>query len=363
MIQGKSTVKSVPQRKPVTTTKISNTSVGMVYTPPDCAMHYMGALCNPFDANNGACVPADLFPLPSQKTKTFVRGTFALGTTGYGFISANPLGTNDNAILGCTQATSVGGGATSLAAYTNTVGHFMAQLPFSSADYASGNVQYRLVAAGIRVKYVGKLLDRNGVVISFEDPDHQNVNLSSFDQISANPRSELLRVGDRQWDHAVCYSGPVTPSEVEFIGNNYYTPGQTPMVILARGLPGDVYEFEYYQHTEFIGSIAVSKSKSHADGPSFGKALEAVKNATEAKPLKPSLLSTVWDKFKAAMSKSLPQIAEMAGGAAMMLARNPAGGRMIMHGGASLVGKLLNGGTDEHNKVRMLTAPIVEEVP
>jgi len=34
----------------------------------DCAMRYMATVCNPFEAEPGACVPCDLFPLPSQKT-------------------------------------------------------------------------------------------------------------------------------------------------------------------------------------------------------------------------------------------------------------------------------------------------------
>ena len=55
----------------------------------DCTAHYIKTLMNPFDSPAGACLPADMFPLPSQKIKTFIRGQCILGTTGYGFCNAS----------------------------------------------------------------------------------------------------------------------------------------------------------------------------------------------------------------------------------------------------------------------------------
>jgi len=238
----------------------------------------------------------------------------------------------------------------------------MTQMPYASTSLTGATVQYRVVAAGLRIKYIGKLMDRNGVCLSYEDPDHLDARIRSYDTLNGSTGSDLVRVGDFRWDQTVCYSGPVTPSEVEFVSSGYYCPGNCPIVIAVSGLPGDKYEVEYYQHTEFIGSVVPGKTKSHADGAAFGKALEAIKGAAAIKPVEPSMLTSIWNGFKSIVSKSLPSIVETVGGIAMLAARNPRGVGLIAHGGGDIMSKLLAGGAQNHNKKLSNVGPIVREI-
>lgn len=353
-------------RKAVTTTRVRNTELGVIYNAPDCALHYMGTVVDPFDSQVGACVPADLFPLPSMKTKTFKRLTMVVGTNGIGYATACPVGINDGAVIQVTTATSVGASTTIFSAFTNLLTGNLTQNPYNTAQFGSGNVQYRLVGCGLRIKYIGRMLDRNGVCLAYEDPDHLDVRARSYDAINGSVASDIVRVGDARWDQSVCYSGPVTPSEVEFVTGGYYCPGDCPMVIAVSGIAGDQYEVEYYQHTEFIGSVVSGKTKSHADGPAFGKSLEAIKGLAATKPIEPSMLGSVWSSFKNAMSKSLPSIVETIGGAAMLAARQPRGLAMIAHGGGSIIAKMLGGGVPAHSQQQTLRitngGPIVQEI-
>jgi hypothetical protein len=160
---------------------------GLVYRVPECAAMYAAALVDPFDTPAGACVPADLFPLPSSKTKTFIRGKFALGTTGFGCIFARPVSANDAQSVVGTTAASVGGSATLLSAFTNTTAQLATQVPYTTAQLTEG-VGARVVACGLRIKYIGQLMSRNGVVLSYEDPDHRDISTSfSFDTLGSNP--------------------------------------------------------------------------------------------------------------------------------------------------------------------------------
>lgn len=54
-----------------------------------CAMDYFKALYNPFDLGINPCIPG-LFPLPSQKFCVRTRGTFQVGSDGYGGIAFWP---------------------------------------------------------------------------------------------------------------------------------------------------------------------------------------------------------------------------------------------------------------------------------
>jgi hypothetical protein len=289
----------------------------MVYKVPECAEHYFNALCDPFNVPTGVCIPADLFPIPSQKCRTFVRGTFNLGTTGFGYIAFNPALANDVACTASTTSASIGNTGTTFSAYTATNAVNMTQLPYTAAQLAAGTVKGRIAAFGIRVKYIGKLMDSNGICVSFEDPDHRDVLTNyNYSTLNANPYTTVDRVyTGNHWDKAVCYSGPTTISDYEFSAVNQ--PLLTTFMIVAiSGVAGDLYEFEIYQHTEYLGQIVVGKSFSHADPTSFGKVLETVKAATINKPLEPVFAPTLWERFKQKLSDSLPHL--ISGGKAVI---------------------------------------------
>lgn len=244
--------------------------------------------------------------MPSTKVRAVQRTTMALGTTGYGFAAFKPAACNDNPSVVVTTAASVGGAATVLSSFTNTQTTSTVQLPYTSAQCAAG-VKTRLVAAGMRIKYIGKLMDRNGVVVGYEDPDNDAATSMTYNSINSNPYSKIERVGEKSWDMAVCYSGPTTPYDLEFNTGDYpRVVNNTNTVIAVSGVAGDIYEVEYIVHLEYIGNIVAGKTPSHADPTFFSKVVEVVKGLTSSKPLQPSDSNTLWARFKEAVIGSFP---------------------------------------------------------
>jgi hypothetical protein len=317
------------------------------YKVPECAHMYLSALVNPYDTPAGACIPADLFPIPSSKVKSFVRGRMVVGLQGIGFVACVPSFGNTTPSVYATTAASVGATTALFSAFTNTNATGSAQLPYAAADFTSDRVSGRLVSYGLRTKYVGQLMTRNGVCVSYEDPDHANCNRLSFDSMNSNPYSHIHRVGDEDWDSEVNYSGPVDPNEIEFRNVDQPLGLTFASMIAVSGIAGDVYEFEYYQHSEFIGTVVPNKTPSHADGASFGKAMQAVKTVASEGPITTSSGPSVWNKFVTFMKESLPSIVQIGGGIAQaMLTKGRGGGSMIMAGAAGLIPRapqLLNG--------------------
>jgi len=280
----------------------------LAYRVPECVHHFMRALVDPFEAPTGACLPCDLFPLPSAKYKVFARGRMQLGTAGIGFVVITPTSANDAGFLQCTTSTTVLAPAALLSTATNVSNILCAQNQFTIVQVTSGAVATRLVAYGIRAKYVGQLMDRNGVITAYEDPDHQDVRRFSYDTLNSNPYSDIHRVGGEMWDASVCQSGPVTPSEVEFQSVVYPTNSNATLGLVVSGVAGDIYEVEGYLHYELIGQTVSNKTKSHAEPTFFGKVIEAAKNITDSGPLSPEKGPSFWSSFVDTVREGLPKL-------------------------------------------------------
>ncbi len=322
--------KKVPKKNISVTTSSPNQAI--VWKVPECVKHYFSALVDPFESPAGACMPCDLFPLPSQKVKVFIRGKLNLGTSGIGFILANPTLANDVNVITRTTSTSVITQSTQFTAATNIVGATFSQLPYNSAALTAKSVQGRVLALGVRIKYIGSLMNRNGLVLSLEDPDHQSTVNQTFDSVSANPYADARRVGDGEWDAAVCWSGPVTPQELEYANVNSYA--DYSMVMAISGAAGDLYEFEVYEHAEFIGTNVPGKTPSHSAAEAFGKMNATLKASTSDNgPIKPEQKASLWEQFTKAMSESLPGIMQVGRGLYTSLStESPAGLPDIVRG-------------------------------
>jgi hypothetical protein len=154
-------------------------------------------------------------------------------------------------------------------------------------------------------------MDRNGVCIGYEDPDHQEWRTKSFNDLNSNPYTEVQRVGSDEWDMQICSSGPVQPRELSFSNDTYLAGnGHSYLGIAVSGVAGDVYEVECYQHIEYIGQRVVNKTKSHADAQMFGKVVESLKEASADKPLQPKHAPTIWERFKNLVRENLPALVE-----------------------------------------------------
>jgi len=318
----------------------------------DCSMRYMAALCDPFRAEPGACVPCDLFPLPSQKIRAFTRGSFACGTTGCGFILAAPTSANNAPCLAFTQAASVfttgttvdsgiAGGATQL----------LAGLPYTVAQVSpSGGVQARVVSFGLRIRYSGAEGTRSGTIVAYEDQDHNGLGTpgglaTNYNSIQLNSSAMVSRPsGDGSWDATVCSSGPCTPVELEFTAPGAYPGSVTQtinaagyLLIMVNGGIGDRYDFECFEHIEYIGTNVASKSPSNADTDQYGKIIQSSKEIANVKPLTPESGPGLFDRFSKKVSESLPQIVNIGVGALRAYEGDGGGYAQLLGGAASMI--------------------------
>lgn len=311
----KTSIKQQQQQPQKTTKKIKKNTVvierqgkssTMVYKVPHCAEHYFDSLVDPFSTETGVCIPCDLFPMPSQKVKVYTRGTFQIGSSGIGFIMVSPQGVNDEISHRYTSPTSISTTSAPLSATTNIQSNVSANLPYSKIDLDELKIQKRLVAVGVRCKYIGKLMDQQGIVYALEEPDHNNILTLSFNQLTQFQYTRPDRVGQmKDWDSTASYSGPVSPQELEY-AQALVTDSILGLVV--SGGSNDNYEYEIVEHYEYIGTKAAGRTPSHADAHAFGKVMEVAKNATANQPLQPSMARPLWSRFKEAVTEGLPKL-------------------------------------------------------
>jgi hypothetical protein len=250
-----------------------------------CGLHYASALADPVNTPVGACIPYG-FPIPSQKIKTFARGTFAIGTQGYGFCVVRPTLANDqNAVLTSTNA-SVGNAGTTLNAFTATAAAPLVKLPFTTAQITSASepVEGRLVAMELRVRFAGTEAGRNGIVTTIEEPDHKSLGATSPQFIvTYTPSLNERPPPDGSW-HSVKYSGPVAAAEIEYAQAGIFISAYL-MGFVIQGIASDLYEWELYIHNEYTGGKVSGMTPSHIDATAYGKVVETYKSITSNGPL------------------------------------------------------------------------------
>lgn len=325
--------------------RVENIGKQLALKVPDCSVHYIQALYDPFDQQAGVCIPADSFPLPSQKVKVFNRGVINLGTTGVGWIGLYPTAFNDLDGIVATTAASVGTPATALSAFTNLTNGKFTQLPYVLADATAGAVQARIVASGLRVRYAGTEDNRQGLYCACEDQDMLNIVGKSYNDIRALTQSDTRRPsGNGSWDQSVCYSGPVAPHMYEFTQLAYPVNADTggfkasPLVICMQGGAGDAIEYEAVIHVEYIGSKIPGKTASHADNATYGKIIQTTKEMASLSPIQPEKKVSGFRRFLQFVGDSLPQIistgVQVAGA---VITRNPTLAMGALSSAASLI--------------------------
>jgi hypothetical protein len=259
--------------------------MAMASAPQMCTLHYGSALCDPEFTPAGACIPYG-FPTPSQRIKTFTRGTFTLGTTGKGWVAWNPAQANDANAVVCTSATSVGTNSTQIGSFTNTTAHSLTKLPYTTAQItAAFGLSGRVVAAVLKCRYAGTEGNRNGIVTTLEEPQHLSMATSTGDGIltyiqSLNERPKP----DGSW-HVVKWSGPVNSNETQFTNTAQYNNKTTMMICYIQGAVGDTYEFECFEHVEYAGQLPPEQMSGHSDTSGYSQLITAIKDVTNAEPL------------------------------------------------------------------------------
>jgi len=324
--------KRVYKKKPVAKRVYKKSYAKKVYTPNQnraiartqgihlsgCAQEYLESLLFPFDARP-SCIPSS-FPLASNKVKVITRDTFALGTSGFGFVVVRGL-TGQTAVGQKTKASSAGTALTVLSAFTGVDPINQVNSPYSAAQFAANSVEARIVSIGLRVRYTGRDDSINGTCVILEDPDHVDLLAKTF-TAAASPDDAIRVPVGKQWIQCN-YSGPVFSTDTEYrsvenpLGTNYF------LGALITGTASDTFEVEIVTNYEAIGNIVHDKTASHSDMQAYGNIQAAVKAATNNSPLTPSDAPSVLTKVAHAIVDNAPAL-----------------GNMLMEGGKQLLSAL-----------------------
>ena len=248
----------------------------------ECATKYARLLADPFVPNHSACLPIPP-TFKSEKLTVAYKGTLETGTAGYGFVGVRPshglvsdsvVGWySDAAFAGTAFDPSVGTGKNSF----NGLG----LTPYVTADIApdAKKLQYRLVAAGLRVKYVGTELERGGTIVGMREPNNGDLTAKGPSSFLTYDQVHFMRPGEGNDDGWVtCEWCPVTPLDYDYataLSGDVY-----PMAFIVQSASAGTsvsYVFELYTHFEIIGSLARGKTESH-DDVTAAKAIIAAKS-------------------------------------------------------------------------------------
>lgn len=225
-----------------------------------CLRDYTYVLANPFDGVP-SCVPM-LPALHSRKLKVFARGIMHTQTAdGFGFVLANPNNmAGDVTSVHYTRPTDTYTTLSNLALSSST------NSPYTTGDFTSNAVSGRLVACGLRIRYIGTTFNQSGSARAIEHPDHQNLHgfswagLGSFDKVQSAPVT-------REW--IVCTWQPITPKEFHYTTSAAVQDTATNHDSLAIAVQCDStighspFEWEYFQVFEAIGMSVRGKTPSH----------------------------------------------------------------------------------------------------
>ena len=285
-----------------------------------------------------------LVPIAISEDQAFGRGQFS-GTTGFGYLLVNPCSALDGTVATFTTPTSVMSSTTTFGAVTNLAATQLQTLPYTVAQVSdsTSTVQARMVACGVRVRYAGTEGGRSGTIVCYEEQDHQSLSGQSYLSSQQAPSSITSRPsGDGTWDGTVCSSGPVSPQELEFTSKVYpntstETASSGYMVITISGLPADKYDFELFEHIEYIGSAVVAKTPSHADTDQYGKIVQSAKEISAVQPVTPASGPGLFERFSKKVSESLPTLVNMGVGAVRAFEGDPGGYAQLLGGAASMI--------------------------
>ncbi len=221
-----------------------------------CTVKYLDAITNPF-VPHAACFP--LPPcIPSAPLSVFSRGTFGAGTTTTAFVLVDPKTSFDGSGSWLYHSNTSFNASAFATSGTGVVG-----VTSNSPYTLSSKISIRCYAAGLRVRYIGKEVDREGRYIGWTQANHNSlVGKTSSDLLSQDVVS--TQAMDRKW-HYVVWS-PQLPSEYNYEEASNFT--NTPcMGFIVNGVPAAVTEWEYeaWAHFEVIGEDARGAGKRMSD--------------------------------------------------------------------------------------------------
>lgn len=250
-------------------------------TTSDCAR----CIANPF---TGPVCGIPTYPTTmSFKQRSWVKGQFSTGTGGIGFIIGNPFQGSFNDIDAVVYSLSTYAGTTITELLGATVVSGKTNSQYLSTQLGSGTnkLQFRPVAAGLRIRYTGSELNRGGQIIALVDPTHDDMNGRSISDLDSEVTSVRFPV-NREW--VTVLHRAVTNAELQYQSayqNSFY---MGLMIAAASAATPLSYEFEFYVVTEFQGAPVRGQTPTPHD-PTGYAALDYV---TQMSPhLRPNTMS------------------------------------------------------------------------
>lgn len=304
-----------------------------------CARKYCAARTDPWsELAKEACIPDNLL-LPSQKVSTRARGFFATGTNNVGWIVMDPwamlvkdpgLGITTsgfpimatNALYSDTSYSWTVAGS----ALTPGVVTFGSDSPYANGIFLPAPPAvpptFRLVGAGIRVRYTGTAFNRGGRITAYRDPFNGDLQHfpSGFTPTSATfllTREAVTDVVSADWHH-VSYG----IADQDNLTYNFYHPRYDNSVSFAfatsalhRNLilyvdapPGVPLQFEFDAISHFeVNGQGLATTPSHADP--IGNA--AVSTALTQEPIS---TKTPAQNYASVINKAMSALAYSASG-------------------------------------------------
>lgn len=282
------------------------------------AHQYALCLSNPF---SGPLAGIPDYPVtPSQKTRCFARGTFSTGTNDGGFVALNPYFPGNDATLtgsNCpifqTDATFAG---TNFDAppTAGVTGARFTNCPYTGAQIgvATDDINYRVVAAGLRARYIDTVLNRGGRYFALQSPGHDYICQAGGPAISTAGNFDTAYVDQVHTDWVTVLHRPIDAGELAFSNQSGEDGAQVSMpapymVIGVIGPSGTPIQFEWEAFVvyEFIGAAATAKTATEADPTGFSAVLNAANStvhlaaphAGDSSRVQRGFLQDAWDFF------------------------------------------------------------------
>lgn len=217
------------------------------------------------------CIP-DMYDAPSKKVRTLARGTLFVPANTGGFITFFAFGgaaRDCNSINYC-DATYTYDGIAPTFSTTGVVEQANIQAPYTIANIGPGlgQVQNRLVAAGLRVRYIGTELNRGGMIVPFRHPENQPFTGYHLADMLAYQETRQAIV-NREW-HGINYV-PTNAVQYQYstatiaVNQNPGYNGSLGIYIENSGANVSVpYQWEAVAYYEYTGATD-GKTVSHSD--------------------------------------------------------------------------------------------------
>lgn len=254
-----------------------------------CAADYARCLANPFSGPL-ACVPS--FPATSSlKSRVWIKGVFSTGTSGIGFIAADPssMCVYNPPANAATFFTLPGFAGTDMNFGSANVGFASSNAVNAAGNVSPSGVVYRVVSCGLRIRYIGTELNRGGIILGLHDLNHNSLYERDFASIDGEINSVRFRV-DREWK-TVLYK-PVIDTDDNFASAfPTFTPSGNDnsfymgfIVSSPTATIPESYEYEIYGVYEFQGRIIRGQTPSHFDPVGYAAAHSVSQSPTQMIP-------------------------------------------------------------------------------